>query len=236
MGLFEGRRAVVTGGSSGIGEGFAKFLAEEGADVAIVARRPDKLTRVADALRSESGDARTRIVTVSADVRDEESVSAMASQVIDAFGGVDILVNSAGCGAWKTVDEMPVADWRAVIDTNLTGTFLVTHAFLAGMIEAGSGHILNISSVAGKLGFPTGSAYCAAKWGVLGFTRALAAEARPHGIRVDALCPGTVDTPFENSPAASPIQLDVADVIEAARYVMTLPRQVRVDDLVIYPT
>ena len=236
MGLFDGRRAVVTGGSSGIGEGLARLLVNEGADVAIVARRPDKLARVADALRGGTGDARTRIVAVSVDVRDEASVADMAEQVIDAFGAVDILVNSAGCGAWKTIDEMPAAEWRAVIDTNLTGTFLVTHALLGGMIEAGSGHILNMSSVAGKLGFPTGSAYCASKWGVLGFTRALAAEARPHGIRVDALCPGTVDTPFENSPAASPIQLEVADVVEAARYVMTLPRQVRVDDLVIYPT
>lgn len=236
MGLFDGKRAVVTGGSSGIGEGLAGMLVEEGADVAIVGRSPDKLAQAADRLRGAGRGASSRVLAVSADVRDEAAVDDMASQVGDAFGGVDMLVNSAGCGAWKRIDEMSPEEWRTVIDTNLTGTFLVTHAFLGGMIDEGSGHIVNISSVAGKLGFAAGAAYCASKWGVLGFTRALAAEARPHGIRVDALCPGTVETPFENSPAASPIRLQVADVVEAARYVMTLPRQVRVDDIVIYPT
>jgi NAD(P)-dependent dehydrogenase (short-subunit alcohol dehydrogenase family) len=236
MALFEGKRAVVTGGSSGIGAGLARLLVEEGADVAVVGRRHDKLAQTVDDLRDAAGARNARIVAISTDVRDEAAVDTMAAQVIEAFGGVDILINSAGCGAWKTIDQMSADEWRAVVDTNLTGTFLVTHAFLGGMIEQQGGHIINISSVAGKLGFPTGAAYCASKWGVLGFTRALAAEARPHGIRVDALCPGTVDTPFENSPAASPIQLEVADVVEAARYVMTLPRQVRVDDIVIYPT
>ena len=236
MALFEGKRAVVTGGSSGIGAGLARLLVEEGADVAVVGRRHDKLAQTVDDLRDAAGARNARIVAISTDVRDEATVDTMAAQVIEAFGGVDILINSAGCGAWKTIDQMSADEWRAVVDTNLTGTFLVTRAFLGGMIEQQGGHIINISSVAGKLGFPTGAAYCASKWGVLGFTRALAAEARPRGIRVDALCPGTVDTPFENSPAASPIQLEVADVVEAARYVMTLPRQVRVDDIVIYPT
>ncbi len=234
MGMFDGKTAVVTGGSSGIGEALAWFLVEEGADVALVARNADRLSTAARGL-GEARDGAT-VTPIVADVREDDSVASMASAVANAFGGVDILVNSAGCGTWHTIDAMPPGEWRRVIDTNLTGTFLVTHAFLGGMMEAGAGHILNISSVAGKLGFPTGSAYCASKWGVLGFTRALAAEARPHGIRVDALCPGTVDTPFENSPAASPIMLDVDDVVEAARYVMAMPRQVRVDDIVIYPT
>jgi NAD(P)-dependent dehydrogenase (short-subunit alcohol dehydrogenase family) len=234
VGMFDGKRAVVTGGSSGIGAGLARFLVEEGCDVALVARSADRLATAAGELRSVGG--AHAVLEIAADVRNEDAVAGMAAQVADAFDCVDILVNSAGCGTWHTIDAMPPSEWRKVIDTNLTGTFLVTHAFLGGMIEAGTGHILNISSVAGKLGFPTGAAYCASKWGVLGFTRALAAEARPHGIRVDALCPGTVDTPFENSPAASPIMLNVDDVVAAARYVMGMPRQVRVDDIVIYPT
>ncbi len=234
MGIFDGKKAVVTGGSSGIGAGLARLLVDEGADVALVARSPESLASAATELRERRPGA--QIVAVAADVSDEGAVDRMAARVTADFGRVDILVNSAGCGTWHTIDTMPVDEWRKVIDTNLTGTFLVTHAFLGGMIAAGAGHILNISSVAGKLGFATGAAYCASKWGVLGFTRALAAEARPHGIRVDALCPGTVDTPFENSPAASPIMLDVDDVVAAARYVMAMPRQVRVDDIVLYPT
>jgi len=234
MGLFDGKSAVVTGGSSGIGEGFARFFVTEGADVALVARNEERLRRVAASLESLRPHA--RVLTFSADVRRWEAVEPMARSVLDAFGGVDILVNSAGLGIWRTVAEMTPEEWNTVIETNLTGTFLVTHAFLPNMLERGKGHILNLSSVAGKIGFATGSAYCASKWGVLGFTRALAAEVRERGIRVDALCPGTVNTPFRNSPAASKIRLEVDDVIAAARYLLTLPRQTRVDDIVLYPT
>ncbi|MDA1192261.1 MAG: SDR family NAD(P)-dependent oxidoreductase [Candidatus Poribacteria bacterium] len=235
MSLFHGKTAVITGGSSGIGEGFAHFLIEEGASVAIVARQPDKLARVADALRAKAGEGQS-VLAVSADVTRDDAVERMKSEALGAFGHVDILVNSAGVGIWQTIDQMSPNDWRAVIDINLNAVFLVTHAFLPGMLARQTGHIVNISSVAGKLGFAYGSSYCASKWGLLGFTRALAAEVRDKGIRVDTLCPGTVETPFKNSPAASPIRLEVDDVIAAARYVMTLPRQVRVDDLVIYPT
>lgn len=234
MGLFDGKTAVVTGGSSGIGEGFARFFAEEGADVALVARDRDRLASVAASVATLRADA--CVLSLSADVRRWDSVEPMAKAALDAFGRVDILVNSAGLGIWRTVDAMSPDEWNTVIETNLTGAFLVTHAFLPHMLERGAGHILNLSSVAGKLGFPTGSAYCASKWGVLGFTRALAAEVRERGIRVDALCPGTVETPFRNSPAASKIRLEVGDVIAAARYLMTLPRQTRVDDIVLYPT
>ncbi|GIX06612.1 MAG: clavaldehyde dehydrogenase [Candidatus Poribacteria bacterium] len=233
MGLFEGKVALVTGGSSGIGKGFAEFFVDEGAATAIVARDPQKLERTAEELRTRRADA--QVLAVSADVRDEAAVEAMARRVLEAFGRVDILVNSAGLGIWKTVAEMSPDEWRTVIETNLTGTFLVTHAVIGSMLQQGSGHVLNISSVAGKIGFATGSAYCASKWGVIGFTRALAAEVRDKGIRVDVLCPGTVETPFKNSPAASPIRLQVSDVIAAARYLLTLPRQVRVDDIVLYP-
>lgn len=233
MGLFDGKKGVVTGGSSGIGEGFARFFVEEGADVALIARDPERLARVAASVRAlREG---VCVLAISADVRRWDDVGRMAKEVLEAFGHVDLLVNSAGLGIWRTVAEMTPEEWNTVIETNLTGTFLVTHAFLPQMLKRGTGHILNISSVAGKLGFATGAAYCASKWGVLGFTRALAAEVRGHGIRVDALCPGTVNTPFKNSPAASSIRLEVSDVIAAARYLMTLPRQTRVDDLVLYP-
>ena len=231
--LFEGKTAVVTGGSSGIGEGIARWLAQEGADVVLAARSRASLQRAAAALQELRPEG--RFLAVRTDVRREAQVERLKTQALQELESIDILVNSAGVGAWHEVAEMPLAEWNAVIDTNLTGAFLASRAFLPGMTARGSGHILNISSVAGKLGFKTGSAYCASKWGLIGFTRALAEEARPHGVRVDALCPGTVETPFKNSPAASDIRLEVDDIVEAARYLMTLPAHVRVDDIVMYP-
>ena len=231
--IFEGKTAVVTGGSSGIGEGLARRLAEEGANLVLAARNRVRLKQAADRLGGEQPDG--KCLTVRADIRIEKQVENLKEKALSAFGTVDILINNAGVGAWHEIVDMPTREWNAVIDTNLTGVFLATRAFLPTMIAQGSGHILNISSVAGKLGFKSGSAYCASKWGLLGFTRALAEEARPHGVRVDALCPGTVETPFKNSPAASDIRLEVEDVVQAAVYLMTLPKHVRVDDLVMYP-
>jgi NAD(P)-dependent dehydrogenase (short-subunit alcohol dehydrogenase family) len=234
MGLCDGNVAVVTGGNSGIGEGLARMLYAEGADVALVARREAALERAASALRQETREG-GRVLCLATDITQAAAVERMAAAVRHEFGRVDILVNCAGLGVWRTVDAMTPEEWQTVMETNVTGTFLVTRAFLGDMIRRRSGHIINMSSVAGKLGFATGAAYCASKWAVIGFTRALAAEARPHGIRVDVLCPGTVRTPFLHSPAASPVELEVEDVVAAARYLLTLPRQVRVEDLVLHP-
>ncbi len=231
--IFEGKTAVITGGSSGIGEGLARRLAEEGANVVLAARNRARLKQAVDQLREIRPDG--QYLTVRANVRAESQIESLKAKTLAAFDTVDILINNAGIGAWHEIVDMPTREWNAVIETNLTGVFLATRAFLPIMMQQGSGHILNISSVAGKLGFKSGSAYCASKWGLLGFTRALAEEARPHGVRVDALCPGTVETPFKNSPAASDIRLEVEDIVRAAVYLMTLPKHVRVDDIVMYP-
>ncbi|HEX30196.1 TPA: SDR family oxidoreductase, partial [Candidatus Poribacteria bacterium] len=176
MGILEGQIALITGGSSGIGEGIARAFAQEGADLAIIARNPLRLERAASKLR-EYG---IRVLTFSADVRDESKIREVVQEIISTFDGIDILVNSAGTGRYAPVTEMDLDDWRTVIETNLTGTFICCKAVMPHMMERRRGRIINISSVAGKIGFATGSAYCASKWGVIGFSRSLAAEAKPH--------------------------------------------------------
>lgn len=231
MGILEGQIALITGGSSGIGEGIARAFAQEGADLAIIARNPLRLERAASKLR-EYG---IRVLTFSADVRDESKIREVVQEIISTFDGIDILVNSAGTGRYAPVAEMDLDDWRTVIETNLTGTFICCKAVMPHMMERRRGRIINISSVAGKIGFATGSAYCASKWGVIGFSRSLAAEAKPHNIRVDVICPGTVDTPFPHSPAASKLMLEVEDVVRAVMFLLSLPERARVEDIVMHP-
>ena len=231
MGILKGQVALITGGSSGIGEGIAHAFAQEGADLAIIARNPLRLERAASKLREHG----VRVLTFSADVRDESKIHEVVREIISTFDGIDILVNSAGTGRYAPVAEMDLDDWRTVIETNLTGTFICCKAVMPHMMERRKGRIINISSVAGKIGFATGSAYCASKWGVIGFSRSLAAEAKPYNICVDVICPGTVDTPFPHSPAASKLMLEVEDVVKAVMFLLSLPERARVEDIVMHP-
>jgi NADP-dependent 3-hydroxy acid dehydrogenase YdfG len=184
--------AIVTGASSGIGLATVKALAERGARIAMLARSLDKLTRTAAAIRNRGGDA----LEIACDVRNEAAVNDAVAQVLDRFNRIDILVNSAGLSLNGEVDGYPTSDWKTVIDTNLTGTFFTCRAVLPAMKRQGAGQIVNISSGAGRNGIANMSAYCASKFGVIGFTEALALEVRRSNIRVSVLAPGSVATRF----------------------------------------
>lgn len=231
MGVLEGEVAVITGGSSGIGKGIAVEFAKEGADLALIARDPEKLEKAASQIKPFGG----KVLTFSADVRDEGRIREVMREVVERLGKIDILVNSAGTGRYAPVAEMSLEDWRTVIETNLTGTFICCKAALPYMIERRKGRIINISSVAGRIGFATGSAYCASKWGVIGFSKSLEQEVKEHNIRVDVICPGTVDTPFPHSPAASKLMLEVEDVVKAVMFVLSFPDRVRLEEIVLHP-
>ncbi|HID55647.1 TPA: SDR family oxidoreductase [Candidatus Poribacteria bacterium] len=231
MGILKGQVALITGGSSGIGEGIAHAFAREGSDLALIARNPIRLERTASKLREQG----VKVLTFSTDVRDERRIQEAVRETISVLGGIDILVNSAGTGRYAPVAEMDLEEWEEVIETNLTGTFICCKAVMPHMMERKRGRIINISSVAGKIGFATGSAYCASKWGVIGFSRSLAVEAKPYNIRVDVICPGTVDTPFPHSPAASKLMLEVEDVVKAVMFLLSLPERARVEDIVMHP-
>jgi NADP-dependent 3-hydroxy acid dehydrogenase YdfG len=193
IGLSAGSVAVITGASSGIGRATALALAERGLRLSLLARSTNALSEVADEAKGRgASDARY----FACDVRDEAAVEAAIKATLDSFGRIDTLINSAGLSLNGEVDGYSLEDWRVVIDTNLTGTFLTCRAVLPAMKRQGGGQIINISSGAGRNGIKEMAAYCASKFGVIGFTESLALEARNQNIRVSVLLPGSVATDF----------------------------------------
>ncbi len=179
---FTGRRALVTGAGSGIGEAVARALHAEGAEVTLADVAGDRATAVAASL----GDPARAIAL---DVRDE-------AQVAPVMGGLDILVNVAGIGSTTNAPDTTLEVWEDVFAVNARGTFLCCKHAIPGMIARGGGTIVNLASVAGTIGLRNRAAYCASKGAVIALTRALAVDHVGDGIRVNAVCPGTVDSPW----------------------------------------
>ncbi len=191
-GKLEGRVALITGASRGIGRAIAIAFADNGASLALAARGIEDLQQVAESLRAKGVAAEA----FACDVTAAEQVMALPALVEEKLGGIDILVNNAGAaGSHKFVDH-PDDLWELLLEVNLTSVYRMTKAVVPGMIEREYGRIINIASVASKVGLRYMSAYAASKHGVLGLTRALAAEMVDHNITVNAICPGYVDTPM----------------------------------------
>ena len=184
-----GRVAIVTGGGTGIGEAIAHVLARYGADVVVASRKLEKLEAVAREVSAATG---RRCLPVTTDVRDEEQVKAMVERTVAELGRIDILVNNAGGGYLFPLEQTPLDRWDNNIALNLTGPFLCTRAVGPHMISGGGGAIVNISSDAGRSGVRGGSAYSAGKAGLQMFTRVVAAEWGPHGIRANCICVGAI--------------------------------------------
>ena len=188
-----GKRCIVTGGSRGIGESFAHALASVGADVAIAARDMARVEAVAAEVRDQRG---VRTLGLHVEVTDPASAAAMVQSVVDAWGGVDLLVNNAGICIHRAAEDVTVEEWRSVIDVNLNGVFYCAQAAGRVMIKAGGGTIVNIASISGYIvNKPQEqAAYNSSKAAVIHLTRALAADWAPFQVRVNAISPGYIKT------------------------------------------
>jgi NADP-dependent 3-hydroxy acid dehydrogenase YdfG len=188
----EGKVALVTGASRGIGLAIARRLGSMGARVSLCARDAKRLEKAANECKQGGSEA----LAVPADVRRAPEVDKLVETTERQLGPIEILINNAGVGYFGPVQNAEEANWDSVLDTNLKAVFLLSRAVVAGMIRMRTGHIVNIASLAGKNTFAGGGIYCASKWGLLGLTGCMAEDLRAHGIRVSAICPGSVATEF----------------------------------------
>lgn len=200
----------------------------------LAARDETRLGSVAEQANALGGEA----LAVTTDVTDEAQVQALVDRALSDYKDIHTLVNCAGIsGPWVSAERIPTPDWRQVLDVNLTGTYLCCRAVLPTMIAHRRGHIINISSDSGKRGEAGGAAYCASKFGVVGFSQALSADMLPHGVSVHAICPGYVDTPWYDQEPDAPreLMLKPEDIAELAFYLSMLPSRVILEEVVLQP-
>lgn len=240
-----GKVAIVTGASSGIGEATAKSLADEGTHVVLAARREAELHDLADQIESNGGDT----LVIPTDVTSEADIEELVDQTVAEFGQVDILVNNAGVMLLEEVQDADTDNFQQMVDVNLSGLMKLTHAVLPIMQDHGAGHIVNISSVAGRKSFPGSSAYSATKFGVNGFSEGLRQEVTGEDdIRVTLIEPGYVDTelaehiPDEDRKQQTKEALETmesltsTDIARSITYAVGQPAHVDVNELLIRPT
>ncbi len=231
-----GSLAVVTGATAGIGRAVAFALGRAGARLAVCARTEAHVRATLGDLSAAGIDA----VGMASDVSDPACVAAFAAFVTQQRGAPRILVNNAGIGRLRPLAELSLEDWDRTMAVNVRSLYLVTRAFLKGMQDAGGGTIVNVASLAGKNGIEGGTAYCASKHAVLGFSKALMLEVRKHGVRVVAVCPGSVDTAFgdrADRPRANRDRvLSPEDVAHAVLATLTVSDRAMISELDIRPT
>jgi NAD(P)-dependent dehydrogenase (short-subunit alcohol dehydrogenase family) len=230
-----GQVALVSGASRGIGRAVALAFAREGARVALLARGRADLDRAAAAIEAGGGSA----LVVPGDAADEAAAAHAIEATLGRFGRLDCVVTAQGAGAFGPLETSRLADWDAMVRANLTATYLVCRAALPPMLAAGRGTIIAVVSLAAVRAIPGCAAYTASKSGVLGLVRALAAEVRGRGVRVAALSPGAVDTPFWDgipNPPDRGRMLRPEAVAEAALLVAAQPPEAFVEEIVLAPT
>jgi len=243
-GPLAGKVALVTGASSGIGEATAVALAEAGAAVAIGARRTDRL----DALAAKLTDGGAQVLQLALDVTDERACTDAVRRTREELGGLDVLVNNAGVMLLGTIVGADTEDWRRMLHTNVLGLMYMTHAAIEGMVEQGSGDVVNISSVAGRTARKGAGVYNASKWAVNAFSESLRQEVTGRGVRISLVEPGAVATELADhitqpaakqaskEMAATMTRLEADDIARAILYVVSQPPHVAINEVLVRPT
>jgi NAD(P)-dependent dehydrogenase (short-subunit alcohol dehydrogenase family) len=224
---------LVTGGTRGIGRAIAKRLLEDGATLAICGRRQEAVDA---AVKELAGETAGKVKGKAADVRSYEQVAELFRFVDVEFGGLDVLVNNAGVGVFRPVQNLALEEWKGTIETNLSGVFYCSREALFRLETKGSGYIVNIGSLAGKHAFAGGAAYNASKFGLTGFTEALMQDVRAQNVRVSYVMPGSVATGFGgNEMTGSEWRIWPQDVAEIVSMLLRMPPRTLVSSVEVRP-
>ena len=243
--MIQGKVVAITGASSGIGEATALACVEAGAKVALAARRKDRIEELASRIRNSGGEA----VAIETDVADEASARAFVEGAREQLGGLHGLVNNAGVMLLGPVEGADTDQWRTMVDVNCLGLLYCTHAALPIMREEGAGHVVNVSSVAGRVAALGSAVYNLTKWGVVGFSEGLRQEALHANVRVTIIEPGFVETELQGHNSSNPIvmeaidkmreqmdPLQASDIADAIAFALTRPQHVAINEVLIRPT
>lgn len=237
--------ALITGATAGIGRETALLLAQNNYNLILTGRRNDRLESTKAQIESNFP---SKVLILNFDIRNRQDAENALQSIPDEWKAVDVLINNAGLAAGLApVNSADVDDWDQMIDTNVKGLLYATRIVSPWMIERKSGHIINISSIAGKEAYPNGSVYCGTKYAVAAITKATRIELLPYGIKVSSIAPGAVDTEFSlvrfkgNKEKADQVYkgftpLNAKDIAETILFMVTRPAHVNIDDLLIMPT
>jgi 3-oxoacyl-[acyl-carrier protein] reductase len=225
----ENKVIIITGGSEGLGKGTARVFAEAGWNLVITARSKEKLERAAEELKTLKG----KVLAIPTDVSDAQQVQSMVKQTLKEFGRIDVLVNNAAIDYPASIEELTIDQWDQIIGVNLSGVFYMSKSVFPSMKKQNSGYIINISSVAGKKGWPNATAYCASKFALTGFTQALNGEGKPYNIRCSVVYPGGMNTNWHAE--RNPELLDPRDVGRFLFHMVTQDPRFVVNEAVISP-
>ncbi|MCJ7843208.1 SDR family oxidoreductase [Lederbergia sp. NSJ-179] len=232
MGNLQGRVAIVTGASSGIGAAIAKELASEGANVVLAARRMDKLKELEKEIDQQGAG---KALAVKTDIANKQDVEEMVKQATATFGNVDIFVNNAGQMLTGTVRSGKVEEWEQMIDVNIKGVLYGIHTVLSSMLARSTGHIINIASVSGYEVTKTSTVYSATKFAVRAISMGLEKELARTGVRVTNISPGMVATRLSHSMKNDRKKLEARDIAKAVVYAVTQPDYVNVNEITVRP-
>lgn len=237
--------ALITGATSGIGEATALLLAKNNYNIIITGRREEKLDLLKKKITAETT---SKVFALNFDIRSLPENEAAVHSLPKEWQNIDVLINNAGLAAgFNSIQEGVIDDWERMIDTNIKGILYITRLISPKMIERGSGHIINISSVAGKETYPLGNVYCATKHAVQSLTKGMRIDLLKHGIKVSSVSPGAVDTEFSlvrfsgDKDRAKQVYkgftpLNAQDIADTVLFILTRPKHVNIDDVLIMPT